>query len=402
MKVVARAGDNGGCGQYRIMRPVAAAAAQGIDVTLHQGSLDAAFWNDRATGQPVGHSVDLEADVFVMQRPMTAEWVEAIPALQRQGTAVVVEIDDDFHAIPRDNQCYPDAQREWLSREEALDYVRPLLHGVTDRQALERLAGFPSRTWEHGDKNLSYYRIPDGISARHKGHLMRACKQADLVTVTTPALADRYGKHGRVAVIPNCVPESYLTVEGEANDPPIIGWTGQVGTHPGDLEICEDAIARACADTGAVWRSVGSDKPARVLGIRTAQDQVPFCPFDEYAAMTAQLDVGIVPLAAHPFNEAKSWLKGLEYAALGVPFVASPTGPYRKLHREGAGVLAHGSTRWHESVAALLSSVEARAELAGRGREVAARWTIEGNVHLWAEAWEKAMRYRQQRCGVAA
>ncbi len=34
--------------------------------------------------------------------------------------------------------------------------------------------------------------------------------------------------------------------------------------------------------------------------------------------------VGIAPLVDRPFNRSKSWIKGLEYSAFGLPFVASP------------------------------------------------------------------------------
>lgn len=39
-----------------------------------------------------------------------------------------------------------------------------------------------------------------------------AWERADLVTCSTPALAERYGKHGRVAILPNYVPASYLEI----------------------------------------------------------------------------------------------------------------------------------------------------------------------------------------------
>ena len=59
-----------------------------------------------------------------------------------------------------------------------------------------------------------------------------------------------------------------------------------------------------------------------------------------YTSSVAELGVGLVPLLDSAFNRAKSWLKGLEYAALGVPFVASPTPEYVKLAGLGAGLLA--------------------------------------------------------------
>jgi glycosyltransferase involved in cell wall biosynthesis len=197
-----------------------------------------------------------------------------------------------------------------------------------------------------------------------------------------------------VAIVPNCIPESWLGITREANVRPLIGWTGVVGTHPGDLESCGDGVAVAVETTGAVFRGVGNDNAANVLGIRNGREVVDWVPFADYPQMTAQLDVGIVPLAETRFNEAKSWLKGLEYAALGVPFVASPTGPYHALHQEGAGVLAHGPTRWREALITLLANKGAHDELAGQGKEVAKRWTIEANAHRWWEAWTSAAERR--------
>lgn len=384
MKVVVRPGDRGACGDLRLSRPAAACAEQGLDVTESFATITAGF-----DTQWIVQAVDLDADVVVIQRPMSADLVNIIEPLQRQGTAVVVEIDDDFHALPRENQAWPMAQREWLTKDEAEAFVlaNKLPKGVQFTR---------SRAYGDGETQLNYYRIPEATSAEHKGHLMAACRRADLVTCTTPALAKRYAAHGRYAIIPNCIPETWLHLEGKPNERPTVGWTGVVNTHPGDLDVCGDGIARAVDVTGSRFRSVQSDRAANHLGVKDFEVQ-PWVPLEEYPQTVANLDVGIVPLAESPFNEAKSWLKGLEYAAAGVPFVASPTSPYRAFEREGAGALARGHNRWAEMVGHLLSSEPARAEMAGRGREVAARWTIEGNTHRWVEAWAQALANRRNR-----
>jgi glycosyltransferase involved in cell wall biosynthesis len=225
---------------------------------------------------------------------------------------------------------------------------------------------------------------------------MAACRKADLVTVTTPALAEQYGKHGRVRVVPNCIPESWLKIPRPDNPKPVVGWTGVVGTHPGDLEAVGDGVKLAVETAGAIFRSVGNDHPANVLGIAGQRDVVPWVDFSDYPHQTSLLDVGIVPLAETPFNEAKSWLKGLEYAALGIPFVASPTGPYHALNREGAGVLAHGPHRWREALISLLTNRKVADEYGQHGRDTASRWTVEGNSWRWLEAWDRAVKLRGQ------
>ncbi len=82
---------------------------------------------------------------------------------------------------------------------------------------------------------------------------------ADLVTVTTPALAERYGSHGRVKVLPNLVPASYFDIPTHAprKVSPTVGWTGSVVTHVGDLDVMGGVIPGVLAETGLGARARG-------------------------------------------------------------------------------------------------------------------------------------------------
>ena len=109
----------------------------------------------------------------------------------------------------------------------------------------------------------------------------------------------------------------------------------------------------------------------------------------------AALDVGIVPLAAHKFNEAKSALKMLEMAAVGVPAVVSPSPDNVRLARRGVGLLAKDAAHWRQWVRLLVENPESRSELAGRGREVAAESTYEAHAGRWWDAWATALDNRR-------
>jgi glycosyltransferase involved in cell wall biosynthesis len=114
----------------------------------------------------------------------------------------------------------------------------------------------------------------------------------------------------------------------------------------------------------------------------------------DYPQGVAKITVGIVPLLESKFNDAKSYLKGMEYAACGVPFVASPTPEYRLLNNEGLGLLATDKSKsWKRHVKRVLETPAMQQEMGGYGREVIARYhTYEGNAWRWAEAWEEARR----------
>lgn len=360
MRAVVHPADAGGCGHYRLIWPTQTLQKQGARNVLLQA--EAAFTanvQDLPGGGKHVHSLMTvpEADVVVLQRPLGSDLVQCIPHLQAHGIAVVVEVDDDFQSVSQ--------------RNVAWSQVHP--------------SRSPHRNWRH---------------------LARACAMADLVTVTTPALAKRYGGHGRVAILPNYVPERYFSLTPVRPHPfgSTVAWSGSLLTHPDDLQVTRGAVARALGkQSGVQWAFHcigGSPEVAEKLDIHPAA--VSVSGWQDLASMDyprhmAGVDVGIVPLELSAFNEAKSWLKGLEWAALGVPFVATPTHEYRALSELGAGLLADSPRKWESCLTMLMTHEAARTELAEMGRETARGLTIEKHAWRWAEAWAQAVYNRKRR-----
>lgn len=347
--------------------PAQAAADQGYPVEVFYGDGDRRgrlmpLWRDVQVAPGVTRPVVVglaerpECDVIVIQRPLRLDMVALIPHLQRAGVAVVVEVDDDFDAID--------------------------------------------------PRNVAYRAVDPQVSPhRNRRHLAMACDIADWVIVTTPALARRYGKHGRVSIIPNYVPARYLDIAKPGWDgtgPPIVGWTGSVATHPGDLRVIGGALAELvrrdvvqfrCIGTGAgVAEELGLDD--RYRPYHPVENPTPWWAagwldlHTSYPEAVATFDIGLVPLTLTPFNEAKSTLKGLEYAATGSGFVAAPTGPYREM-RGPWSLIAQRPRDWRACIRALA------ADPAGAG-EAMREWVrdrelvIEARTHEWVAAWQAA------------
>jgi len=384
MRVRVHPADVGGCGHYRLIWPADALIADGYDVELvmpedarSMFELEVDQAASAAAGRPVAAARVAagqvpDSDVLVLQRPLTRQLVEVIGAARAAGIVVVVEVDDDFQTIDPANIA-------WRTVDPALS---------------------PDRNWHH---------------------LRDACSLADLVVVATPALAARYGRHGRVRVVPNYVPRSYLyvtrtPVEGR---PVRVGWSGSVDTHPRDLQVTRGAVARVLGQHGLKFHLIGSGrvplrhhltgvpvvdpagKPVETTDMRIVDnlglpDGSTFAHtggwlhIEQYPRGVAELDVGIVPLASGPFNEAKSWLKGLEYAALGVAFVATPTGPYRALAALGAGQLATKRREWERELDRLVVDADWRLERQAAGRDVARGLVVEDHADEWLDAWRAA------------
>lgn len=345
MRVRIAHADKEGCGFYRLIAPAVALKAQGLDVALdYKGESTRGIIVDN-----VVKSMDpLDCDVFVIQRPMTTEAVSSIPIIQSQGVAVVIELDDDY--------------------------------------------------WGLNPGSEGYRRLHPELS-EHMNHanLTKSLKLADLVTVSTPALA-KLIPNKNVRVIRNCVPAYYTELPLPENKPDglVVGWTGTPETHLGDLQRLGNSISRVVRATGSRFMCIGSEQTQLVLGLEDGETLFsPWVKFTAYAPAVKAFDAGVVPLRLYRFNQCKSYLKGLEYAAVGVPFVASPTDEYTYMNSKGCGILAHQKHDWYKPLVRLLKDEEYHLEQRMSNLDFVYENTYERNAWRWEEAWDEAMEIRR-------
>jgi hypothetical protein len=347
VKVVCYPADAGGCGHFRVTWPAQALAAAGHDVEIRPPE-NRGLKLRIGPGETVDDVLDCDADVMVFQR-LTHQWMaEAVPLLRAKGVAVVVDVDDDLTCVHPRNPAY--------------ESMHP------------RGAG----------------RMRGGQVHRHSWtHLTDACRAATLVTASTPALLERYARHGRGIVVDNYLPDHYFGVAH--TDSGVIGWPASLASHPDDPAPVGGAVARLVSE-GADFRVVGDPTGVGAAFGLTAdpQGRTGVDVHGWAAAVAADIGVGIAPLADTRFNAAKSRLKPLEMSALGIPWVASPRVEYAKFHALGAGVLADTPRRWYRELRRLVRSEAARTELAQAGRAAADGQRLTANAWRWLEAWEHA------------
>lgn len=349
MKVLALRADAGGCAYYRVQEPIRVLREQfsgehefQIDTEL---IIDAE--RDSDTNKLTIHSIETDADVVILQRPLLGDLTVALQRLQKQGVAVVVEVDDDFEAIHHRSVAWAAVQPQYS----------------------------PEANWRH---------------------LARAAALADWVTVSTPSLAKRYGKHGRVSVLRNNVPESIFSVAAKIEPPstPRIGWTGTLQTHPTDLQVMSNTLADALRSGLAAFHVIGDGKAIKnLLHLDEEPTVTGWVELDRYyQTIVDTIDIGIAPLEISIFNTAKSWLKPLEFAALGVPFIASPTEEYRNLE---AGVIAKRPRDWARQFELLATNPDLRKVQAASNLEHVRSLTYENYAETWIQAWSSAVTHRR-------
>jgi glycosyltransferase involved in cell wall biosynthesis len=256
-------------------------------------------------------------------------------------------------------------------------------------------------TWDNDDdytvvnpKMSTYAEIGGLKGERIFLRMLKIARLAEAVTTTTPSLAERYRRAGieGVTVIPNHLSIS-LPRPTERHDGVVIGWIAgaeheldarELGIHAALRRVLEDHPEVRVESVG-----VELDLPAQ----RYRHHRM--VPFAELPRVTARFDIGIAPLADIPFNRARSDIKLKEYAASGVPWLASPVGPYLGLGEdEGGGLVADGA--WEHELRRLVADRRARRRLAKRATRWAKGQTIESAADAWAAVFAGAVESRRQ------
>jgi len=173
-----------------------------------------------------------------------------------------------------------------------------------------------------------------------------------------------------------------------------IGYLSGTTTHDADWALVEPAVSKLLsADPsielwllGPVRGGAGLEQHPRVrrLGSR---------PYQELPRLQAELDIVVAPLESGlEFSEAKSAIKWVEAAAVGVPAVVSPTEPFRAAISDGVtGMLADGNG-WLEKLSWLIDDVDLRDRVGRAARaEVYRNHGPARAAGEWALAWPRLL-----------
>jgi glycosyltransferase involved in cell wall biosynthesis len=348
--------DPDGPGSYRCFFPMEQLAKHGHDARLPPHTID----HGREVGQ-IGlfeykiawNPIMPNADLFVLQLPQQSIYPRFTVAARLGGKIVVGEVDDDYVNLSPDHPAYlatkkhPHFNRLWML------------------------------------------------------NTFRAC---DAITVTTPQLKRVYSEiNPNVHVLPNALNWEMwkdVTPQYEIERKRVrIGWMGDSYWRPRDVSLLAECVGPFLSDHPEVdFVAAGNNEDVfEKLGVpeqrRVSYQGVPFrarpdlTDLSGLPTITATMDIGLVPLVLSDFNQAKSCLKGMEYAACGIPCVASPTEPYREWVEHGVnGFLARTPAEWRQALEALLDS-ETRRRMGEAARAKAKRHTIQKRWKEWANLY---------------
>lgn len=210
---------------------------------------------------------------------------------------------------------------------------------------------------------------------------MAAC---DAVIASTPSLGesviavlDAEGCNTPVAVARAGVdPDDYMVApypERHHEGPLRVGWAGVWDYRGPDLLEIKDILAKVLPAHGAILWSCGATRPkqdAGPMGFPQLAIELGFPPYvvretnwrqlHEFPAWVATCDVMIVPQVDCTFNRSRSCHSALQFAACGVPVVATRLPEYDLLSEAGGCLTCEDAFEWEATLDALLYSRDYR------------------------------------------
>lgn len=130
-------------------------------------------------------------------------------------------------------------------------------------------------------------------------------------------------------------------------------------THQKDFETCWPSLLAFLSKNKNATLTILGHSPINYENIpKYVVEQIHFAKLIEHRNLIefhSRFDLAIAPLEVNPFTEAKSALKFTHAASLGIPCLASPTEPFRRLMTGEAENLLVRDNNWLEKLEELQS-----------------------------------------------
>lgn len=320
---------------YRAYQPMGQLQRQGHELRLNE--------RDR----PIRAEELFDVDAVHVHRIASPEMQRIAQGLRDAGVGIVWDNDDDVTAVPKTNPLYA------------------------------RHGGIHSRT--------------------RRTEVKAMVRLADVVTTPSDVLAAQFRELGAAdaRVLENFLPTEFGKIRAAKHRGIVISWLAalehQVDYQQLGLRATFERLLDEHPDLRV--RSIG-------LGLGLGHERyehVDGTDFLEIARLHSTADIGIAPIVDIPWNRARSNVKLKEIAAGGIPWLASPVGPYLGMGEAQGGRLV-GDDDWHAELSRLIDSRRDRRKLGKRAK----KWADGEGIDLHAHRWEAALSDAAERARARA
>lgn len=338
--------DDGGCGFFRCEQPSKFLTQAGLANSVS------------VLRTPTPDQL-MDADLVIMQETGSTNSASLVQFMHKNNIPFIVEIDDFIHHVSPRN-----------------------------------LGGY-------GAWNPSTLYIHRSVEMMKRGVGM---------TVSTPQLAREYFPyHPYIYVVPNYLDKDRWDnpVVRKSDGKIRIGWCGG-NAHADDLKMIAGVLDKLVKeyDGKVIFETMGMTRRelAGVFPMKVQNEVCPSCGYEgelhhypgedlqNYPMVLASKgwDIAVAPVIDNSFGNCKSDLKIKEYAAVGIPTVASPVVPYREAIKDGAKILlAETFDEWYQNLKILIDDAEKRALLSHENKAWAEKYWIQDNIGKTFDAYKQ-------------
>lgn len=264
-------------------------------------------------------------------------------------------------------------------------FASPFSRGEVERSVLQ------SSTWsvyDYDDALMCQGASGLGKLFAKRNAWLSGIVNSDAIIAGNSWLAGQASKHvplKKVHVIPSCIEPSHYPRKStyEISQTPRIVWLGSPSTER-YLEAISAPLLAIYRKYGARLTLVSSGNTA--LGaLDTITDRVEW-DLSTFSLHLTNADIGVMPLPDEPWTRGKCAYKLLQYAATGLPTIASPVGENANALKAISGLAANSEADWYVQLEQLLnaSSLSRRALGEASSNGVEAAYSYSAHEADWA------------------
>lgn len=303
---------------------------------------------------PVIQELIAPADIIVFQRNLINENVmDGIQYWQGMGKPVAVDLDDAYHILPWSNP----AHRFWIEREDER-HVDMLERGLSICNALIAPNRLLLNDWQHVAKgyllrNYSEKKWWENLKSRDE-------------------MKKQYGIEDKI----------------------VIGWGGSVSHYDSWMGsgIYDAAKSIANEFPNALFMVCGNDdRVFHYLPVPNRQKRLQHgVPPNQWPQIVKTFDIGIAPLFG-PYDQRRSWIKGIEYLHAGVPWIGTVGEPYSDISHLGV-LVENNAMRWEAALHNMIVDLKNQQKIAEERIELAKQFYADSQVETMIGAFQQVIR----------
>jgi len=225
--------------------------------------------------------------------------------------------------------------------------------------------------------------------------LAEGLKRADGLTTPSKQLIDDWAETVPGYWLPNWATKAwYEKLMPKIRNPKeeiVIGWGGSVSHYDSWWGSgIRSALNGICAEFPHVKVKIcGNDK--RIF------DQLPVpesqkiwqtgVPPEKWPEQVNTFDIGVAPLFG-PYDQRRSWIKGLEYLLVGIPWVGAAGRPYAEFAEYGT-LVEEGTNHWHKALREVIVHYDDHLGRARDNRKIGFHNTLEERIDDYVNIFTK-------------